>query len=177
MAVVVPRQVTVAAAAAAASWSPAARRRAAAGRPGRRLWVLLHCKPREASGAASLLVNLVLLMRVAHYEVILTCIDAPRMRQRPRHKASSARLEGARPHSRPARTPAWGAVDWSRGLVDQSQPAKSRRPQTRGLQQSTAHLDGIGCPATGGTSLGSPWPPFYLFVSLGGGEPNDDKIC
>ena len=68
--------MTVAAAAAAASWSPAARRRAAAGRPGRRPLVLLHCKPREASGAASLLANRVGAMRVTHYDVILTSIDA-----------------------------------------------------------------------------------------------------
>ena len=46
-----------------------------------------------------------------------------------------------------------------------------------GYNKEPAHVDGIGCPATGGTSLASPWPPLYLFVSLGGGEPNDDKIC
>ena len=82
VAVVSGKQVTVAAAAAAASWSPAARRRAAAGRPGRRPLVLLHCKPREASGAALLLANRNKAMRIAHYEVILTGIDAPRWSQR-----------------------------------------------------------------------------------------------
>ena len=65
-----------------------------------------------------------------------------------------------RTHSRPARTPAWRAVDWSRGLVDQSQATKSRRSKRGAAPQSTAHLDGIGCPATGGTSLASLWPPF-----------------
>ena len=40
-----------------------------------------------------------------------------------------------------------------------------------------AHLDGIGCPATGGTSLASPWPPFYLFVSTRRRAEHKDKIC
>ena len=177
VAVVSVRQVTVAAAAAAASWSPAARRRAAAGRPGRRPLVLLHCKPREASGAALLLANRNKAMRIAHYEVILTGIDAPRWSQR---IATPSQLC-------PAQASAlFSAQDYSwvesRGLVQGTGRAKLEEKQRQGghnagAQQSPAHLDGISCPATGGTSLGSPRPPFYLFVSLGGGEPNDDKIC
>ena len=77
--------------------------------------------------------------------------------------------------------PALGGVDLSRGLVESSQypENQSTRPQrARGLLQSTgAHVDGIGGPATGGTSVGLLGVPFYLFVSRGGGEPNDDKIC
>ena len=99
----------VAAAAAAASWSPAARRRAAAGRPGRRLWVLLHCKPREASGAASLLVNLRGMMRVVHYEVILTSSDAPRRSQRPSIPSQHCKAS-SKPGLSPTRMPAWRAV-------------------------------------------------------------------
>ena len=146
VAVVAAWQVTVAAAAAAASWSPAARRRAAAGRPGRRLWVLLHCKPREASGAASLLVNLDGAMRPVHYEAILTSIDAPRRSQR-FAISQQGRPAQALAFPSPARTPAWRAVDWSRGLAEPSQREKQRqRGHNAGAQQSPHMSTGSAAP-------------------------------
>ena len=138
VAVVSGKQVTVAAAAAAASWSPAARRRAAAGRPGRRLWVLLHCKPREASGAASLLVTLIQKMRNVHYEVILTSNDAPRRTNTATQSQHQVQLK-PRPHSRPARMPAWRAVYWSRGLAEPSHQKNKVNEATTRAGATTKH--------------------------------------
>ena len=39
--------------------------------------------------------------------------------------------------------------------------------RARVLQSAGAPLDGIGCPAAGGTSLASPWPPFTCSFQLG----------
>ena len=127
------------------------------------------------------MVTLKVLVRNRHIDAEFRCVDANSLRK---HTASCASGDATLKTSLPpvlARIPALRAVDWSRGLVESGQPA--REPSQRGhnarggYNKAPAHVDGIGCPATGGTSLASPWPPFYLFVSTGGGEPNDDKIC
>ena len=58
------------------------------------------------------------------------------------------------------------------GTECRSRNGQPENPETRPLRGGyKSRLDGIGCPAAGGTSLASPWPPFYLFVSTRG-EPN-----
>ena len=59
-----------------------------------------------------------------------------------------------------------GPGDWQ-SQVNQEQGQRGHNARG-GYSKAPAHVDGIGCPATGGTSLASPWPPLYLFVSLGG---------
>ena len=62
----------------------------------------------------------------------------------------------------------------SRGLVQGTGRLRlAREPSQRGdnarggYNKAPAHVDGIGCPATGGTSLASPWPPFTCSFQLG----------
>ena len=139
--------MTVAAAAAAASWSPAARRRAAAGRPGRRPLVLLHCKPREASGAALLLANRNKAMRIAHYEVILTGIDAPRWSQRIATPSQLCPAQASALLSRPAgclgEEPWTGPGDWQSQVNTRN---KDNEATTRGLNKAPHTSTGSAAP-------------------------------
>ena len=117
------------------------------------------------------------MMRVVHYEVILTRIDAPRRSQRPsipdQHcKASSGSPLGPRGCLRGE--PWIGPGDWQ-SQVNQRKTKRGHNARG-GYNKAPAHVDGIGCPATGGTSLGSPWPPFYLFVSSGDGDGTRNSL-
>ena len=127
------------------------------------------------------MVTLKVLVRNRHIDAEFRCADANSLRYTASHGASGASCKDLVQPTALARLPVSRALEWSRGLVEPGQPA--REPSQRshnargGYNKAPVHLAGIGCPATGGTSLASPWPPFYLFISLGGGEPNDDKIC
>ena len=169
----------VAAAAAAASWSPAARRRAAAGRPGRRLWVLLHCKPREASGAASLLVNLRGMMRVVHYEVILTSSDAPRRSQRP-----SIPSQHCKASSKPRTLTHADACVESRGKGqrtsrDHTLPKRPAKPPRAGVLRSKApaHTSpGSAAPRPVGRLSHRPGRRLPVRFNLGRAETHGQKM-
>ena len=77
------------------------------------------------------------LVRNHHYDDLFRCVDANSLvhRIKPGQQGCKSQVE----LSALAGMTAWRAVDWSRGLVDQNRPAKSRRPQTRGLHHKAPH--------------------------------------